>query len=139
MRRSPKIKKGRCVICGKYWVAKMRDYGSNIASGPCPYCNTTPCVMDFLDDYVIGTSAMTAGKALKYVVTLDTQNECELAIREEIFGRKNNVWPQRKARVEVIEAIMLRYDFLDEAGVTERGAPRLTPKELIAHHLGKGG
>lgn len=129
MRRPPKIKKGRCINCGKVWIAKMIDYGANVAVNPCPYCNIKRCVMDCLEDHVIGTSAMNTEDARIYVETLETQNECELAVREEIFGRK------KKARHAVLKQIMLRYDYLDETGVTDRGAPRLTPKELIKHYL----
>jgi hypothetical protein len=89
--------------------------------------------MDFLSDFVHGFSTMLQKEAIEYVATLETQNECELAVREEIFGRRHD------ARKKVLEAIMDRYDFLDESGVTDRGAPRLTPKELIAHHLREGG
>ena len=109
----------------------MTQPGGNVSTDPCPYCNTTPCIMDFLADYVLGTSKMPMKKALEYVVTLETQSECELCIEEEILGRK------KKARVTVIDAIMLRYDFLDESGVTERGDQRWTAKELIKYHLGK--
>ncbi len=132
-----KLRRGRCVICGKWWITEMTSPGGNVSTDPCPYCNTTPCIMDFLADYVLGTSKMSTEKAIEYVVTLETQSECELCIEEEILGRKNNSWREGKAREEVIDAIMLRYDFLDETGVTERGKQRWTAKELIKYHLGK--
>ncbi len=97
MRRDPKIKKGRCVTCGRHRVAEMTEYGGKIATDPCPSCNISPCVMDSLDDYVIGTSAMKTKDALAYADTLETQNECELAIKEELSGHKN------KARTMILE------------------------------------
>ena len=129
-RRQPKNRKGRCVLCGREFVARMLEWGGSIPNAPCPFCGADPCHMTYLAVHVKEVGEMELEEALAYAITLETQAEVELVIKEEIRIRREH------ARHELLQTLQDQYRYLDELGVTEY-YDHLPPTELIAYHLPK--